>query len=347
MSKMTIEEKVYRKNNIRFYILLLIGIVALIITIGISLTIGNYKTSIGEVIKSLINPESNPQVYNIVVYSRLPRLISSLIVGLALSISGLTYQQIFKNKMASPDVLGVSQGASVGAAFAIVLSSSFALTSFISFAGGIIAVTLTLVISRLFKGKDKSLSLILSGIVVGGLMSSTLGFIKYISNDRQLSSITFWLLGGFYNTTYDQLKIVAPIIIACSILLFALRWNINMLGHGDRDAKTHGLNSTLIRNLVIIFSTIITSLSVGISGTISWIGLAIPNLMRVVIKNDPKRLMGLTIVYGMLFTTICDLLARTLTAFEIPVGIITGCLGSFIFIVVLLIRRFTYGKESN
>lgn len=347
MNKILTEENVYRKNNIRFYALLIFGIIALILTVGISLTTGNYKTSISEVIKSLINPESNLQIYNIVIYSRIPRLISALIVGLSLAISGLTYQEIFKNKMASPDVLGVSQGASVGAALAIVLSCSFVLTSFISFVGGIIAVMLTLTISQLFKGKDKSISLILSGIVVGGFMSSALGFIKYISNDRQLSSITFWLLGGFYNTTYGQLKVVMPIIVVCSIILFALRWSINMLGHGDRDAKTHGINSTLIRYLVILFSTIITSISVGISGTISWIGLAIPNLVRVIINNDPKRLMSLTIVYGMLFTSICDLLARTLTAFEIPVGIITGCLGSLIFIAVLLVRRFTYGKKTN
>lgn len=117
-----------------------------------------------------------------------------------------------------------------------------------------------------------------------------------------------------------------------------------MLKRGDKDAKTHGINAFRVKSIVIVLSTIITALSVCISGTIGWIGLAIPNLIRTIVKNDSKHMMGLTIVYGMVFTGMCDLLARTLTPFEIPVGIITGCLGSIIFIVVLIVRRVTRVK---
>ena len=201
----------------------------------------------------------------------------------------------------------------------------------------------------MFGGSEnsKSISLILSGIVSGGFMSSALGFIKYISNDTQLSSITFWLMGGFYNVTYEQLAVVLPIVLICIIGLFLLRWNIAMLKRDDKDVKTHGINSFLVKLLVIILSTIVTALSVAISGTIGWIGLAIPNLIRIIVKNNSKQVMALTIVYGMVFTGICDLLARTLTPFEIPVGIITGCLGAIIFVVALIIRRITYAKTTD
>ena len=345
----TKEELVYNRNQLKYIFLLLGGVISLIVLVIAAITIGNYETSFNDVLQALVSPEANRQVYNIIVYSRMPRLIASLIVGAALATAGLVYQEIFKNPMASPDVLGVSQGSSVGAAIAIILGCSVWGISVISFCLGVITVILTIIFSKLFGGSEisKSISLILSGIVIGGFMSSALGFLKYISNDTQLSSITFWLMGGFYNVTYEQLAIVLPIVLICIIGLFLLRWNIAMLKRDDKDVKTHGINSFLVKLVVIILSTIVTALSVAISGTIGWIGLAIPNLIRIIVKNNSKQVMALTIVYGMVFTGICDLLARTLTPFEIPVGIITGCLGAIIFVVALIIRRITHAKTTD
>lgn len=345
----TKEEIEYKKRNINYLLLVLGGVFALATIIVISLINGNYKTSFSDAFTVLMNPETNKQVYNIILYSRLPRLVASLIVGAALSVAGLVYQEIFKNSMASPDVLGVSQGASVGAAIAIILGFSFWMIGVVSFIIGVCTVVLTIILSRLFSGSDsnRTISLILSGIVIGGFMSSTLGFLKYISNDTQLSTITFWLMGGFYNVTYDQLFVVVPIISICIVGLFLFRWNIGMLKRGDKDAKSHGINAGLTKVFVIVLSTIVTALSVGISGTVGWIGLAIPNLVRLIVKNNSKHIMGLTILYGMVFTGLCDLLARTLTPFEIPVGIITGCLGAIIFVVALAIRRIAYARETD
>lgn len=345
----TKEGLIYNRSLLKYILLLLGGMGALIILSIASITIGNYKTSFNEVAQALVNPESNKQVYNIILYSRIPRLVASLVVGAALSTAGLVYQEIFKNSMASPDVLGVSQGASVGAAIAIILGFSFWMIGVVSFVAGACTVVLTIILSRLFSGSDSSrtISLILSGIVIGGFMSSMLGFLKYISNDTQLSTITFWLMGGFYNVTYEQLFVVVPIILICVVGLFLFRWNIGMLKRGDRDAKSHGINAGLTKVIVIVLSTIITALSVGISGTIGWIGLAIPNLVRLMVKNNSKHIMGLTILYGMTFTGLCDLLARTLTPFEMPVGIITGCLGAIIFVVALVVRRITYARATN
>lgn len=169
-------------------------------------------------------------------------------------------------------------------------------------------------------------------------MNSLLGLFKYLSNDSQLSSITFWLLGGFYNTNCRQLELAFPLIVLGIIILFLFRWEIVMLRSGDIDAYTHGINAKFLRRSCIIITTIITSVAICISGTIGWIGLAIPNLMRLLVQNDGRKLMPLSIVYGILFTEICDLLARTITKTEIPVGIISGFIGAVMFILVLLIQ---------
>lgn len=334
------ETEVYRQSQVFYYILLWMGIIAAVLVFCVSLCVGNYSTTLSDVISVLIDPQANVQVYKIVIYSRLPRLISAVFVGAALSVAGLTYQDIFSNRMASPDILGVSAGAGVGASVSIYFGISFWFTGLFSFIGGVTAVCLTILTSGLFGKKNGgSVSLILSGIVIGGLMNSLLGLFKYLSNDSQLASITFWLLGGFYNTQYSQLEVVCPVIFVGIFMLFLLRWKIVMLRSGDNDAYTHGINAKIIRKLCIAVTTIITSISICISGTIGWIGLAIPNLMRLLVKNDGRRLMPLSIVYGILFTEICDLLARTVTNTEIPVGIISGFIGAAMFIFVLIVQK--------
>lgn len=336
---MTDEINVYKKGQRRYWLLLAGGIVFVVAVFIISLCLGNYKTTPADVLFALFNSQANSQIYKIITLSRLPRLLASILVGASLGVAGLTYQDIFSNRMASPDILGVSAGAGVGASVSIYFGFSFWLTGLFAFIGGVFAVFLTIVSSELFGKNDRtSASLILAGIVVGGLMNSLLGLFKYISNDSQLSSITFWLLGGFYNTNYRQLVITSPLIIAGITVLFLFRWKIVMLRSGDSDAYTHGINAKFLRGICIIITTIITSASICISGTIGWIGLAIPNLMRLLVQNDGRKLMPLSIVYGILFAEICDLLARTITNTEIPVGIISGFIGAIMFILVLLIQ---------
>lgn len=334
------ETVLYKRNQRRYYILLSAGIALCVIVFVVSLCSGNYKTTPSDVISALLHPEENSQVYRIVLKSRLPRLMGSVLVGAALSVSGLTYQELFSNRMASPDILGVSSGAGVGASISIFWGFSFLVTGLFAFVGGIVAVILTTVASRLFgKNKGDTAALILSGIVVGGLMNSLLGLFKYLSNDSQLASITFWLLGGLYNTSYNQLVIAGPVILVGLSVLFLLRWKIVMLRSGDLDAYTHGVNAKALRRICIAVTTIITSVSICISGTIGWIGLAIPNLMRLLVHNDGRKLIPLSLVYGIFFTEMCDLLARSLTKTEIPIGIITGILGAVLFIVVLLVQN--------
>ena len=330
----------FEHEQLFFAFLSITGVTAIIVLAVISVCSGNYKTSVSDVLSALCHPDENTMIFRIIIKSRLPRLVSALLVGAALSVAGWTYQEMFANRMVSPDILGVSAGAGCGASTAILLGCSFSITSIFSFVGGIIAVTMTLFLSAVFERNDNdSISLILSGIVMGGLLNSFMGIVKYISNDAQLSSITFWLLGGFYNVNWEQLSIGIPVMCIGIFILFLFRWKIVMLRHGVEDAAIHGINPKAVKISCIILATVITSSAVSMSGSIGWVGLAIPNLMRLLVNNDGKHLLALALIYGALFMGTCDLLARCITNTEIPVGIISGLLGAVLFIVVVIFEK--------
>lgn len=329
----------YEQRRI-YRLYLIVGIIINICLIVLNLVKGNFHANISEIFLSLIDPDYNRKIRTIVIYSRIPRLIASILVGISLTIAGFSYQLIFDNRMASPDILGVSQGAGVGASFAILFGLPFAFIGFFSFIGGIVSVFITMLLSEIWnKEKKSNVSMILSGIIVSGFMNSLLGLMKYLSNDVQLSSITYWLLGGFYNVSYTQLSIVFIPILVCTFLLIAYRWKLVILQHGEKDSVSHGINYRLTRNIIIVISTLITALSVSISGTIGWVGLAIPNIIRVLIHDDDKYVIPLAITYGSAFMMLSDFIARTLTKSEIPIGIITGFLGALLFTITLLIRK--------
>lgn len=330
----------YDKSKNRYIVFLIVGFIILFGLLILSLTCGNYKTSIYDIVQAFVNPESNQQVYNIVIFSRIPRLLAAIVIGAALSVSGLVFQDIFLNHMASPDILGVSSGAGLGASMAIFWGFGYVFVWFFSFIGGITSVCITVLLSSFFQNNSgKSITLILSGIIIGGLMNSAIGLLKYLSNDAQLSSITYWLLGGLYNTNYSQLKVAVPIISFGILFLYLLRWKIILLRNDTIDAQMHGVNAGKIKFIAISLATLITAMSVSVGGNIGWIGLAVPNMMKVVLKDDNKYTMSLVILYGMAFTVLSDLLARTLSMSEIPIGIITGIMGSVVFVAVLLARR--------
>lgn len=329
----------YEQRRI-YRLYLIVGIIINMCLILLNLVKGNFHTNINDIFMSLINPNYNRKIRAIVMYSRLPRLLASILVGISLTIAGFSYQLIFDNRMASPDILGISQGAGVGASFAILFGWPFAFIGLFSFIGGIAAVSITILLSGIWNNEKKSnVSMILSGIIVSGFMNSLLGLMKYLSNDVQLSSITYWLLGGFYNVTYIQLLTIFIPISICIFLLIAYRWELVILQHGEKDSVSHGINYRFTKNTIIVISTLITALSVSVSGTIGWVGLAIPNIIRVLIHDDDKYVIPLAITYGSAFMMLSDFIARTLSKTEIPIGIITGFLGALVFIVALLIRK--------
>lgn len=302
--------------------------------------IGRYNVPASNFFKIITGNDDVPIIdKNIVLNLRIPRTIVALLTGIALSISGLVYQEIFNNKLVSPDLLGVSSGASVGAAFAIVLGYTGLVISLFSFTLGLITMFLTLIVTKIFKSSS-SVYLLLAGVIIGGFMSSATGLFKYLaSSDRQLSEITFWLLGSFSSVTYDSVLILLPIVLFGVITLFLLKWKINILALGQEEATSVGINYKALRLVVIICATLLTAGTVAIAGVIGWVGLVIPHISRILVGRNTKRTIPLTIVIGACFMIIVDVISRSFTSTEIPLSVVTGFFGTPLFLVILYTKR--------
>ena len=329
-----------KKLNRRFYILFISTIVLLIVTFAIALMVGRYPIKIDDFFKAIFTQDSNLDMQrSIITKLRLPRTIMAMMVGIGLSLSGLLYQETFKNKLVSPDLLGVSTGASVGAALAIILGLSSLLISVFAFVAGVITVIVTVVIARLFKN-GSSMTLLLSGIIVGGFMSAILSIIKYLADPQTtLASITYWLMGSFENATMTQAYILIGVVGVCSIILVVISFRIYLVALGKTAAQTKGLPYNRYRYLIIGIATLLTAISVCFCGTISWIGLVIPHIVRLLVGHNTKRTIPLCITFGGLFMIFTDIMSRTFTDSEIPLSAVTGLIGTIVFVIILIIKR--------
>ena len=338
-------EKVLKKRTIISFI---VSIAVLVIVFAVALMVGRYNIRIDEFFNAVFtnNQDLNTQ-RSIIVNLRLPRTIMALFVGIGLSLSGLLYQETFRNKLVSPDLLGVSTGASVGAAFAIVLGLSSALISVFAFLMGIITVFITVMVSKLFKNGSSTI-LLLSGIIVGGFMSAILSLIKYFSIDiTTLASITYWLMGSFESADMKRDYILMSVVAICTIVLLLISHPINLVNQGKAEAQTKGINYTFYRYLIIIIATLLTAISVCFCGTISWIGLVIPHIVRLLAGRDAKRTIPLCITFGGTFIIVVDVLSRSFTDSEIPLSAVTGLLGTLIFVAILIIKRRKLNEHKD
>lgn len=310
-----------------------------IIVFIFALILGRYKISISTFFQLIFDKDNYNIERSIIINLRLPRTIIAALVGSALSVSGLLYQEVFQNKLVSPDLLGVSSGAGVGAAFTIIIGLSSFLVSVFAFIIGILTVFITLFVAKIMKNKSSTI-LTLSGIIVGGCMSSILSLIKYFADaETTLSTITFWLMGSFENTSMRDVYILLPIVFSCLIILLFISYRINVVSLGYEEAQTKGINYHFYRNLIIVLSTLLTASSVAISGTISWIGLVVPHIVRFISGRNVSKSLPLCIIFGAIFMVVTDIISRTFTAAEIPLSAVTGLFGTVIFIILLFIRR--------
>lgn len=322
-------------------ILNIILFLILIILILVCLCAGKYSISIPDCLKILTGngAAADPMDVNIVLGVRLPRVLAAVITGGALALSGAVYQGIFKNPLVSPEFLGVSSGACVGAAVAILFAFSAAAIQISAFAGGIIAVALTVTIPKILRS-DSNLMLVLSGIIVSGAMSSVLGFIKYIADpDTQLAAITYWQMGSFAYIDMKSLLGILPFIIAAAAVLIAVSWWINILSLGENEARSLGADVKLIRGICIVCATVLTAGTVCISGTIGWVGLVIPHLGRMLAGHDNIRLIPAAGLTGGIFLLLVDTVTRIIGPAEMPISILTGIIGAPFYAWLLYRQR--------
>ena len=336
------------KASSRQYPLLIAGLIALIIiAFFTAICVGRYKITVPEVLRifgarlgiAADSVTADKKAEGVIFTLRLPRTIGALLVGGALALSGAAYQGVFKNPLVAPDLLGVSSGACVGAATAILLNlNSFGVQS-LAFIMGIATVALTMLIPRLLKNSSMTM-LVLSGVIVKGIMDSLLGIIKYLADpETQLASITYWLMGSLTKVLTSDLWAIGPVIVVGSVIIILLRWRINILSLGDNEAKALGVNIKVVRGVIILCSTLMTACAVCLCGTIGWVGLVIPHLSRIVAGQDNTRSIPVSFLMGAIFMVLIDTLSRVLTATEIPLSILTGIIGAPFYIIVLTGQR--------
>ncbi len=338
-------EKVLKR---RTWISFGISIAVFIVIFALALMLGRYRIAIDDFFKAVFTDDSALDTQrSIIVNLRFPRTIMAAFVGIGLSLSGLLYQETFRNKLVSPDLLGVSTGASVGAALAIVLGLSSVLISVFAFLMGLLTVFVTVMVSKLFRNGSSTI-LLLSGIIVGGFMSAILSVIKYFSNDiTTLASITYWLMGSFESADMTRDYILMGVVAVCIAILLLISHPINLVNQGKAEAQTKGINYNFYRGLIIVLATILTAISVCFCGTISWIGLVIPHIVRLLAGRDAKRTIPLCITFGGTFMILVDILSRTFTDSEIPLSAVTGLLGTVIFVVILIIKRRKLNEHKD
>lgn len=325
--------------------LIILGLgIALIITVVISFLLGRYPIApselIGIILSKLfdIEPYWTERMETVFINIRLPRILLACLVGCSLSTAGASYQGIFQNPMASPDILGASAGAAFGAALAILKGGSVTAITISAFIFSLLTVAIVYIISKKAKG-SRLLGLVLSGIMVSSLFSAGTSYIKLVADPTdQLPAITYWMMGSLSGTKLREVGFAAIPMALGLIPLFLLRWRINILTLGDDEARTIGINATRIRFIVIICATLVTAASVSVSGMIGWVGLVIPHLARRLVGSNYRHLMPATMLFGALFMLVVDNISRNLLSTEIPLGILTAFVGAPFFIY-LITRR--------
>lgn len=326
------------KNN--EYLSLGLLVLLPVILFFISFLVGRYPIGPVEVIKTILSPifpqlAISNTLTTIVYEVRLPRILAAIIVGASLAIAGAAFQGIFKNPLVSSDLLGVSNGAGFGAALGIIISGADFIVQIFAFIFGIISVSITYVISKAYKAGG-ILVLVLSGVAISAFFNALISGAKFIADpDDKLPEIVYWLMGSIANVSMEEiLMIIIPLAIGI-IILFTLRWRINLLAMGDNEAQSLGVNPSRVRLLVIVGATLLTSAAVSISGIVGWIGLIIPHMARMIVGPDNKILIPASLSLGASFLLIMDNLSRTLISIEIPIGILTAIVGVPLFLYLL------------
>lgn len=308
--------------------------------VTISLGLGRYPVGPHDLALALgLGTESDPDrlrlLRTLIVEVRLPRILAAICVGAALSVSGAAFQAMFINPLVSPGLLGVLAGASLGAALGMVLSTHWIVIQIATFACGLLAVGLAMLMARLYRG-DRVLLLVLSGVVVSALFTALLSIIKYLADPyNQLPAITYWLMGGFSLVSRESMTLMAPIMGLGVGLILSLSGSLNALTMGDEEARTLGLRVARLRMVLILTATLISSLTVVVGGIIGWVGLIIPHVGRMLVGPDNRILLPVSALLGALYLLVIDNLSRLIFPVEIPLGILTSLLGIPVFALAL------------
>jgi iron complex transport system permease protein len=321
---------------------LLIAFAVLIVGLLIAFTVGRYPIGLSDLLHVIAAKLTGraadvpAAVENVIWQVRGPRVVAAALVGAALAVAGTAFQGLFRNPLVSPDLLGASSGAALGAVLGIYFSLGiFAIQAF-AFAGGLVAVAAVYMIGSAVRARDPILVLVLTGVVIGSLLGAGVGLVKYLADPyNQLPAMTFWLLGSLAATSVaDLVPLFGPVAVG-TLILVALRWRMNVMSLPDEEARALGLPTGPLRIVIVAAATLVTSASVATAGIIGWVGLVVPHIARTLVGPDFARLIPAAALLGGGFLLVIDTLARTMAPIEIPLGILTALVGTPFFIWLL------------
>jgi len=321
----------------------------LVAALALALAVGPYPLRLADVIHTLgraFGHEGGTPTAGEIVFGRvrLPRVAAGLLAGAALSGAGATYQTLFRNPLVSPDILGVATGAGLGAVTGILLSLPVVGIQALAFAGGLATVALVYLIAAALRGHDRTLVLVLGGVVVGALAGACISLVKIMADPYdQLPAITFWLLGSLAGVKLSDLAIAAPLVLVGLVPLVLYRWRIGVLSLGDDEARSLGVDVGRLRGIVIAAATLMTASVVAIAGVVGWIGLMMPHIARMLVGPNFARLLPASMLLGAAFMLVVDTVARSLARVETPLGILTAVLGAPFFLWLLARGRQSWG----
>lgn len=303
-----------------------------------SLTLGPSDMTPAEVGQTLLSPFTgssavSPVHRDIVFGIRLPRLLLGLAVGAALAVSGASLQAVFKNPLVNEYILGISSGAAFGASLSIVVLGSAVPPQIAAFVFALAAVALVLVVSR--ASRSSQVTVLLTGVIISAFFSAFLSLVEFFASPYSLQALFHWMMGNLGSAGWRNLAIPLPLMAAGTAVLLLMSWRLNVLSLDDEDARSLGLNVKRDQRIVVVLATLVTAAAVSAAGVIGWFGLIIPHLARMIVGVDNRRVLPLSAVLGASLLVLADDAARSLAAFEVPVGIFTSLIGLPLFILLL------------
>lgn len=304
-----------------------------------ALAIGRMPLSIGQIVNFfnayLGGREFDPMLESVIINVRLPRIITGLVVGAGLSAAGLSFQGVFSNPLATPDILGVSSASSLGAVIGILLSLSTLSIQALALVFGLIGVVLTLYIGKT-RTKSSTIMLILAGLVVSSLTNALSSLLKYTADPTdKLPAISYWLMGSFARSSYKNLMLSAPLIIFGIFLIRLLIFKLNIMSLSEDEAKSLGVNVKKTRLIFIFASTLITASSISMCGQVGWIGLIIPHMARMMVGANNTHTLPISLSLGASLMVLIEALSRTVSVIELPISVLTAIIGAPIFISLI------------
>lgn len=319
----------------RLSIAMFLLLITLLVAMVFSLVVGKYEITAFDALRVFLTrlfniPFGNPipRMHEVIVWDiRAPRLCVAVLSGVALSCAGAAYQGCFRNPLVEPFILGVSSGAAFGAALAIVFPALFFSTQLSAFVCAFGAVLIACTIAK-SHGETPPMSLVLSGIIIGSLFTAMLGIMKYMATDTELRDITFWMMGGFYYSTWADVGIMAMVVVPAILGIGCMSWRLNLLSLGDQEARALGIHPARDRLMLIFLATVASATCVATVGIIAWVGLMMPHAARMLLGPDNRVSIPAAGLMGAIYMILCDTIARTLASSEIPIAIITSLVGA-------------------